>query len=857
MTDERVCSLQDICRLIKRHAKTFLSLSLIASLGMVFLFSLRDSKYKVESSFFEASEYKISKDSLRNFMGSFDLIETSPRAAAFIKSQEVMKGLVERLGLLFSVEEESFFKKTLSRLACHVRADLGKRCADPDDFIFENGRFDGENSTSYELCFHSSSDFSVFNPKKIKLASGCIGKEVRFADANEIVEFTLLKTPQDLQIGKRYQIRVDPWFLKIKHLVNDLKISSDKSASCIYHLCFYHNNRRTAVRVLNELMKEYQSYLERGYNKIASSQINYLKQKQNQIIKDLSDVFEEHSKYLQSNIEEMGRYCFLSSNNNAFYSYEQMEEKMTELDLEQAKLNALISQDFCTAILGENLFFRKLAEVTDEIRDLKKRKEPLENYFKARGSPSLEENYFEGIDFQTAISLLVDYNTKIDESEITKKQYAQVQEEIGSPHFVTSSLSSFLSDDLSQSLIVEAGKMHLLLQDEKHHSEKEGQRWKEEISLQKKVLKAHLEQLSKIQDIHTDLHREKLVKLKKAILSSIHQQIAILEEQAKEAISEREEALLKEKEILQSKMAEFRSFAGKAFPEKWRHEQWLSYQEELGIKMMTALTELIESKTMAIRLHHEESKPLDFASLPALPEKSGLFAWTALSCFGSCLAGFCFLILKTLRRGFPASLENIQSLKYPNCGKIDASCLKSFAQENLEPFRRMAGFLEESPSGKVVSLILGEGPDYSYAFTEYLALRSFRSLLIRCDFQTSQESGIGLLQLWKKEIQNISFRSIKSCDVLDTGGVSPFGLEIVQSPFFSDLIEKVRNDYDWIFLCFKSPLKNAESIAGLNFCDKAIVSIAEEPLEQLYAFTHRSCHGKENRLTFVISGRDS
>ena len=103
----------------------------------------------------------------------------------------------------------------------------------------------------------------------------------------------------------------------------------------------------------------------------------------------------------------------------------------------------------------------------------------------------------EGIDLKTAGQLFVEYNNRLDKAEAAKCHYAQFREEVLRKDVELGSLSSLLIDPLSQNLIAAANKIALQLKDEKHHSSKEGERWLEELDLQRKILSDHSGQLVK------------------------------------------------------------------------------------------------------------------------------------------------------------------------------------------------------------------------------------------------------------------------------------------------------------------------------------------------------------------------
>lgn len=359
--------------------------------------------------------------------------------------------------------------------------------------------------------------------------------------------------------------------------------------------------------------------------------------------------------------------------------------------------------------------------------------------------------------------------------------------------------------------------------------------------------------------MNLSLNQEKLTELQQVSLDCINRNISVLYETANSDIKERRNALLKEKSVLANKMEEMKKKTID-LPEKWRLEKWLELKTEMGQKMMETLTQLVESKTIGHHLHHVESKPLDRAILPLEPEKPHLFTKAFLGAFAAAFGAFFLSLFKTILKGFPVSLEKLKALRLPTLGIISSNCdgprgspgLEPLTGPDLELLRRLHLFLEERP-GKIVALIAGEGPDYSYALGENLGRMSSRSIILRCDFQFKfrEEDLPGLLQFWKGEIPQLPIRKEKGFDCVTSGGYSPFGTEVIQSQAFAKILEGLKKNYDWVFLLLRSPLADSEAMAALRHCDKAVVTVCAEQAEVLKPFVDWSFQEERPRLTFV------
>jgi hypothetical protein len=210
--------------------------------------------------------------------------------------------------------------------------------------------------------------------------------------------------------------------------------------------------------------------------------------------------------------------------------------------------------------------------------------------------------------------------------------------------------------------------------------------------------------------------------------------------------------------------------------------------------------------------------------------------------------------IRQILKGFPISLEKLKALRLPVLGPISPFCdgpaVETPTGSDLDLLRQIALFAE---GGKVVSLIGGLGPDYSYALGENLSRMSAKSIVLRCDFHAKfrKEDAPGLLQVWKGEIGELPIRKGKGFDFITAGGYSPFGAEIVQSHNFTQFIDLLKQKYDWVFLLFRAPLHSAESLAALRLCDKALVTVSGEQTEELTPFVDWAYHENDCRLTFI------
>jgi hypothetical protein len=400
--------------------------------------------------------------------------------------------------------------------------------------------------------------------------------------------------------------------------------------------------------------------------------------------------------------------------------------------------------------------------------------------------------------------------SRLDQSKATIQTLSALESQFESD---PTSFSGFLKDPLSQSIIEKSAKVLGILKDHKNYSQLEEQRAAEDLANLKASLLAHIGQLKQVEEVNLETLRVKKDSLQRSVLFCIDREIASLMHQIERSADERRRGLLDEKEILQEKMEELR-LAAAELPERWKVENWLELRLDVGKKIMTILTQLVESKTVERHLHAVESKPLD-AATPPIEAKKPYLCLCLL--FGGCCGSLCVFslaLIPFLRRGFPLTRHSLAAMGYPYQGEVT----------DLETMRKLTLFIGDH---KVVGLLGGQGPDYSHSFAQHLRNGGRKVLLIRCDFKTNSR-GPGLLQWLEQGTQ-----PPRVDHTIFSGGSTVYGMEFLKKPAFRQLLDESQKEYDLILLWQAAPLDSAQTISFLSHCDAAIATIVDERVEQL------------------------
>lgn len=943
--DQRIFTFTDLTYLFTKHRRAFFRAAFLGGLLVFLGCALKPVQYRVEATFKEEVEKNGSEAALLGMLNGVSALSQQPQAATLMRSHQVLKPLIEKLGLQANVPSSQWLlTRGVQRFWENLRAEQGNPLEDIDAFRFEDVTYLEEKPVQYALFIDPKTDaMAVYLPdRKTLLAKGKIGSPLQV----EALTFTLTHLPQKIRRAGFYPLRVHPWLPIAQKLRKQFQISNDKNNKSIYHVVLLHRDRHLGQRLVNELMGQYQCYLKRCHDQLAQDQLAYLQQRQAQLYGTMEGVLDEHVTYLKETLGDKGFMGLEQAMNSVLVPYQEMIGQIHKIELELNLLEQVKKEREPIALSGNGILSQSVSQVLKNMQELKQQKDLLElslqqqqtesgletrsfdlkqirtqrdsvrqileavegksllanssfdmhqalGFWAARIQESQDpeerkdlseylSNYnhllsvrekmvqertfpaegvpkeLEGIDLETARALFVEYNTKLDLSEANMRYYEQILEQIPKNQFELSSLSAILTDPLSQGIIQKATQILLQLKEEKYHSSKEGKRWEEELDLQRRLLRDHLEQLHQVEELNVSLIRRKIFGLQQVSLDCINRNLSILHEQARDTLLERQEALHLEKRLLEEKMEKMRVLA-QELPEKWRQEKWIHLKTDIASRMMKTLTELVESKTIGHHLHHVQSKPLDFAVLPPLPYKPRLLILTCLGMIGSFFLSFFRKLFPLMAKGFPTSLEKLVLMQYPVLGKISAFCdgpaVETPQGPDLELLRQCALFLKQSPKDKIIGLIEGQGPDYSYALAQNLARMAYKTLIVRFDVQakSKQADGPGILQYWKQQISEMPIRKGEGYDWIAAGGYSPFGAEILQTPSIHQFLQSIKDEYDWVLLLVRSPLEGAESLAALSLCDRAFVTTQGEKIEQLTPFVQWAYHDGKCRLKFVGS----
>ncbi|OJU80651.1 MAG: hypothetical protein BGO10_02415 [Chlamydia sp. 32-24] len=470
------------------------------------------------------------------------------------------------------------------------------------------------------------------------------------------------------------------------------------------------------------------------------------------------------------------------------------------------------------------------------------------------------QDFFLGIDLETAKHLYLEYSKELDKTEAEIVQHNFILQQMGKDDFEISSLSSILTDTISTQMIQRASEIVLSLKDEHNRSQKEQERLKEQIKVQKGFLEMHLQQIIQLLELKKGLEKEKIYSLQNAAMVLMHQQISILENQLKEYLANRLKNIKHEKGSLEQHQDSIKSDMS-SLPSKWVAEKLVQKQVETNQKLIEELTKLVESKNISSNLEMVQSAPLDYPIAPLHPKSPRLIFYFLLGgILGGLLTTF-FIISRSIIQGLPVTEENLRLMGQQVAGKLstyfDDENDKPINDFDLSTLRHLANFIEKSKltsGNKLFALINGNGKPFYHSLAQILSKKGWKVLLVPLSFDRIQPFFEGdekksLLNYLNGSIEIPKIFHKDSYDYITQGGLSRYSTEILSKSIFKNLLNEYCKEYDVVIGISNSLPTSADAEAlSLVFSD-LIINLKDEKIPEIEKYYS----SKDKNIFFVIS----
>lgn len=440
---------------------------------------------------------------------------------------------------------------------------------------------------------------------------------------------------------------------------------------------------------------------------------------------------------------------------------------------------------------------------------------------------------FQGIDLNTANQLYMGYSKNLNEIEASIVHHEFIIDQMKDQSFEPSSLSSFLTDPVSQDIIIKSSNLILKLKDQMNRSQKELDRIKEDLDQQRTFLLMHVKQMLQLLQLREKLNKEKILGIQNIQLELIHQKISVLEKHLNDYIGSRIANFKQEKHSIEQQRLSLKKEMEK-MPNKWASEKLIDLHLEMSQKMIEELSKLVESKNISTRLDVTQSAPLDHA-LPSIhPQNTNLIIFALLGCIAGSFVYCGFVLLQTVYKGIPATLQNLKSQGGHVVGSLSKKCgaNQKLSNTDVETLRFLSIHLSngrnEKKEGQSLLLMLSTGVDYVEHFLRLLAKNRVKILYLKGNQQTG-----GLFDYLEGKADVYDVCKGSDYDTIALGENVGGAYELLTGKHFKDFVQSLRLHYDWIIYASVCTPTSGEGKVLLQVFDHAVVSVTNETIQDI------------------------
>jgi tyrosine-protein kinase Etk/Wzc len=464
---------------------------------------------------------------------------------------------------------------------------------------------------------------------------------------------------------------------------------------------------------------------------------------------------------------------------------------------------------------------------------------------------------FEGVNLATANQLYLEYSHNLDQIQKNRREQQFISDQLNDPQFEINSLSVLPTDPVTQNIIQKSIELALSLRDDNNRSSREQDRVREALAHQKNFLVAHLKQSQDLLNVNEGLVKEKIYSIQNMMVELINQELSVLEKHLEDYFSTQATNLRQEHSLIENQLQELQQTM-LILPRKWVSEQILELRLEGNKELVKEVTKLVESKNLNKNLEVVQSAPIDVAVPPLLPSKPFVLLFTALGSGVGLFLFSAFFLVKGFIKGIPASPTNLK-LHSQHVSGVLSSAFKNVSMEklseaDLDTLRGISAFLCSQGHRQSVLAILNGGPSYVPALAQLLHIKERRVLVLPIDFNVATPNDLpGLLQFLEGNAEQCKITSQGAFDTIASGGISRFGMEMLMSAKFNNLMKSFLERYDLIIAWTQTSLDNTSMHNLSKQFQSVLVSVNEESLEQLKPYIEEGVNesGKK-RVSFIF-----
>lgn len=300
--DAILITFSDLKRLFLRHRSAIQWSAIICGLCVFAFTLLREPQYHAEATFKQASRQNDVSMNMKELFQHVLPASSENGAMTIMRSNELLKDVVEIMGLQVHCEPDFFLLRAFKRIWENALCELSKPLSDPDIFRFSNVSYDGEDLLRLQIKLIDDTHYQLLDSQKKLIAEAALGEPVKIGNAT----LSLTHIPQRAKKDRFYKLAIEPWIGAVSRIRKKFDVKPLKQDKTVLQLSFRARDRFFASTVLNQVMKSYQKYLRKENEEMCQSQLAYLQKRQDELIVEHDHALKEHVAYLMENLGKNG-----------------------------------------------------------------------------------------------------------------------------------------------------------------------------------------------------------------------------------------------------------------------------------------------------------------------------------------------------------------------------------------------------------------------------------------------------------------------------------------------------------------------------------------------------------------------
>lgn len=795
-------SLGDFLEKIEKERKKLLLLFLVFVFCGFFFFLLKPVSYTSEAIFKTNASNDVTAlaKTIDILYGAESSSSLDKEAIFLLDSYGVLEEVVKKLhlqGFLSPAKKEPFYKRMGKNLILEsIFSKFSSKKPLPSPFLNNKLYIPDQSFEKEEVIIHLSAlsyeaDIStqlqiLFNDAE---TFSVYTKEKKLLGHGKIGIPFLLQQGTFTLTGKggkklRYHLSLFPLKSCVKLLSKNLTIKKIKKKPSFIRINCTTKDPKLSSDIVNLVMESYQNYLmERAKEKLCEH-LTYLTKRKEEAEVELKNLLQEYENYLNAHIEKGG---FLLLN-----------EEVNYLTEKQAKLNE------------EKLLLRMKMQKIGADADVESRQ-------------NLTQSEISFFSLEQAEIAFEHYLQELNTLELQNEHFCFALDNLTNPDIDTSSLIKMLNEPSLAPLFEQVRTFHSQLVDNKNWSEKEKEWIKEELSTKRLSLQKELIHLKAAKELQIQVLRKKMEPLQKSYLTLLSEQYRKVEQSLRD-LAEQE----------------------KLFPEKLSQLQKIELKTKIIISIIEQLSKTIEGRSANLKIL--DSFPLEKATISPLPNSPHLLLKSFLLGLFSLFCYLAYLILHMLYTGPKATKSNLEKLNFNVLGSLSsqqATSFRNISQEDQSILKKLSYVLSSHTERKNRILFTAQTPlSFLPAFFELVGQKKEKIAFVNLHEEKDKK---GLTDYLMHTLTTDFSYQNEHIKIYPLGCKSLFHEELLLSPSFSQFLNALSEEYDWVFINSIAHPTSLETKIVSSHCDLTVFFASSEMVRDLSGLPDRSLFITEKR----------